>query len=187
MFKQFAVATINFIYETKNINSQSPFQEQFVEDFRRGDVITTTKECKAKTFSTEQEAADFMRLLPTKVFHANGKYTTSHNYRLTAIEYEFANYQGYSDVNPYEIVKVVSPKTLEIRAMDSNELPWEKDFRAGGFCGTMVNQRDQKWDITRNKENQVIRIRLGKKGWVDSHGNRHTLSQEPHKFHDYNF
>jgi hypothetical protein len=51
----------------------------------------------------------------------------------------------------------------------------------------MVNQRDQKWDITRNKENQVIRIRLGKKGWVDSHGNRHTLSQEPHKFHDYNF
>jgi hypothetical protein len=77
----------------------------------KSDVITTTKECKA---STEQEAAILCACFLLK--HANGKYTTSHNYRLTAIEYEFANYQGYSDVNPYEIVKVVSPKTLEIRA-----------------------------------------------------------------------
>ena len=186
MFKRFAIASSNFTYETTNINNRSDFHEEFVLKIRHnGRVSTTSMKSEAKTFATEQEAIDFMRSLPTK--EVCEKYTTSHNYLLTAIEYEFANYQGYSDVSPYEIVKVVSPKTLEIRAMDSNELPWEKDFRAGGFCGTVENQRDQKWNITRNKENQVIRIRLGKKGWVDAHGNRHTLSQEPHKFHDYNF
>ena len=186
MFKRFTIASSNFTYETTNINNRSDFHEEFVANLRHnGRVSTTSMKSEGKTFATEQEAIDFMRSLPTK--EVCEKYTTSHNYLLTAIEYEFANHQGHSDVSPYEIVKVVSPKTLEIRAMDSEELPWKKDFRSGGFFGTMVNQRDQKWDITRNKENQVIRIRLGKKGWVDSHGNRHTLSQEPHKFHDYNF
>ena len=33
----------------------------------------------------------------------------------------FANRCGYSDVHPYEIVRIVSDKCIEVRAMDTGE------------------------------------------------------------------
>jgi len=33
------------------------------------------------------------------------------------IDYKYANYYGYSDVSPYEITKVISDITLEVRPM----------------------------------------------------------------------
>jgi len=100
----------------------------------------------------------------------------------------YANHYGYSDVTPYEVVRVVSDKTLEIREMDavrdeSVKLEWE----VGGFAGHCVNQREQKWIISSNPSNPVKRIRLGKKGWKDAHGGRYGLSDEPSRFYDYNF
>lgn len=100
----------------------------------------------------------------------------------------YANHYGYSDVNPYEVVRVISDKTIEIREMDAErdesvKLEWE----IGGFCAHCSNQRDQKWFIKSNPENQVIRIRLGKQGWKDKHGRRFGLSDQPVKFYDYNF
>lgn len=100
----------------------------------------------------------------------------------------FANHYGYSDINPYEVVRVISDKTIEIREMDAErdesvKLEWE----IGGFCAHCSNQWDQKWLIKSNPENQVIRIRLGKQGWKDKHGRRFGLSDQPIKFYDYNF
>lgn len=100
----------------------------------------------------------------------------------------FANHYGYSDVNPYEVVRVISDKTIEVREMDAErdesvKLEWE----IGGFCAHCSNQRDQKWFIKSNPENQVIRIRLGKQGWKDKHGRMFGLSDQPIKFYDYNF
>lgn len=100
----------------------------------------------------------------------------------------FANQYGYSDVNPYEIVRRISDKTIEIRAMSAEIDPtWQMDFRAGGYCGTVVNQNQQRWLITSNPEARVIRIRFGKRGWKDAHGFRYGLSHKPVKFYDYNF
>lgn len=100
----------------------------------------------------------------------------------------YANHYGYSDVNPYEVVKVVSDKTIEIRAMDAELDPsWVPDWKVGGFAGHCVNQRDQKWFIKSNPENPVLRIRLGKQGWKDKHGRRFGLSETPVRFYDYNF
>ena len=101
----------------------------------------------------------------------------------------FANRLGYSDVEPYEIVRHVSDKTLEVRVMKTERDPsWQMDFRRGGFFGTVVNQEDQKWFITSNLEGRVIRIRLRKDGrWYDAYGNRYGLSAKPNKFYDYNF
>ena len=31
----------------------------------------------------------------------------------------YANHYGYSDVTPYEVVKVISDKTIEVREMDA--------------------------------------------------------------------
>jgi len=100
----------------------------------------------------------------------------------------YANHIGYSDVNPYEVVRRVSDKTLDVRAMNAERDPsWNPDFVPGGFFGTVVNQSEQKWVITSDDNGRVVRIRLGKQGWKDAHGNRYQLSDEPVKFYDYNF
>jgi hypothetical protein len=100
----------------------------------------------------------------------------------------YANHIGYSDVNPHEVVRRISDKTLEIRAMSAERDPeWKPDFVAGGFCGTVVNQNRQRWIISSNPEARVFRIRLGKKGWKDSGGARYVLADKPQKFYDYNF
>ena len=101
---------------------------------------------------------------------------------------KYANHIGWSDVDPYEVVRVVSDKTIEIREMDAERDHSVKlEFIPGGFSAHCRNQRDQKWFIKTNPENPVIRIRLGKKGWKDAHGRKFVLDDEPVKFYDYNF
>jgi hypothetical protein len=73
---------------------------------------------------------------------------------------KYANHIGYSDVDPYEIVRIVSDKTIEIREMKTEpdtsvELKWV----AGGFAGHCVNQNEQKWIISSDETAPVIRIR----------------------------
>ena len=100
----------------------------------------------------------------------------------------YANHIGYSDVTPYEIVRRISDKTLEVREMtavcDENvKLEWV----AAGFAGHCINQRDQEWTITPDASRPTIRIRLGKRGWQNAHGARFKLNEKPLKFYDYNF
>jgi len=101
---------------------------------------------------------------------------------------KYANQYGYSDVNPFEVVRVISDKTLEVREMDAvRDESVKLEFHVGGFSAHCSNQRDQKWFITSNEQNRVIRIRLGKNGWKDSHGRKFDLSDRPVAFYDYNF
>ena len=102
----------------------------------------------------------------------------------------YANHIGYSDVNPYEVVKVISDKCLEIRAMNAERANPENKlgFVAGGFVGHCANQDEQEWTITSNDKAPVSRIRLRKDGrWFDKHGQRFKLEAAPRKFYDYNF
>lgn len=101
---------------------------------------------------------------------------------------KYANQIGYTDVNPYEIVRVVSDKTLEVRAMNAERDESVKlNFIPGGFSAHCSNQNEQKWFITSNEDAPVIRIRLNKKGWQDKGGTRYSLADAPRKFYDYNF
>lgn len=101
---------------------------------------------------------------------------------------KYANQVGYSDITPYEIVRVVSDKTLEIREMNAErDKSVELQFHVGGFAAHCSNQRDQKWFITSDDTNPIIRIRLGKNGWKSAHGSKFQLSDTPVKFYDYNF
>lgn len=100
----------------------------------------------------------------------------------------YANHIGYSDINPFEVVKHVSDKALDIREMVATEKPWMRQFMAGGFLGHVVNQEDQDWDIQPDPEAPVIRIRKHKNGqWYDRYGARYVLADKPVKFHDFNF
>ena len=102
-------------------------------------------------------------------------------------ELKFANHGGYSDIEPFEVIRWISAQTIEIRQMDATQSV-KMEFVAGGFAGHCVNQRDQKWIIVSNEQRPVIRIRKSlKKGWQDRHGRKFSLSQKPVKFYDYNF
>ena len=100
----------------------------------------------------------------------------------------YANHIGYTDINPHEVVRVVSDKTMDIREMNAERDDSVKmNFVVGGFSAICTNQGDQQWIITSDESAPVIRIRLGKHGWKDKHGRRYVLGEEPVKFYDYNF
>jgi len=100
----------------------------------------------------------------------------------------YANHHMHTDVDPYQIVKVISDKTLEIRAMNAvKDNSVELTFHVGGYSAHCSNQRQQKWIITSDDTAPILRIRLGKNGWKDKYGNRFSLSDTPRKFYDYNF
>lgn len=98
----------------------------------------------------------------------------------------YANCHGYSDITPFEIVRVISDKTIEVRQMKT-VCRWTPDCRVGGFMARVVNQTDQQWTITADETAPVERIRLNSRGeWRNARG-RFVLSAQPIKFYDYNF
>lgn len=102
---------------------------------------------------------------------------------------KYANLHGWTDVYPYEIVRVVSDKTLEIRLMKAELDPnWKPEIIVGGFAGHCVNNQEQKWIYESNPEAEVIRIRKKKDRdeWTNN-GNRYVVSSKPQRFYDYNF
>jgi hypothetical protein len=102
---------------------------------------------------------------------------------------QYANHYGYSDVNPFEVVRVVSDRTIEVREMDAELDPtWKPDWAVGGFAGHCVNQRDQRWNITSNAAYKTLRIRRNKDGvWKSADGRKFYLNDQPVRFSDYNF
>ncbi len=102
---------------------------------------------------------------------------------------EYANHIAYSDINPFEIVRKVSDKTMEVREMDAERDESVKmDFIPGGFSAVCTNMHSQKWHIKSQPDNPIVRIRMHKSGvWKDKHGRRFSPSEQPCKFYDYNF
>lgn len=101
---------------------------------------------------------------------------------------KYANLHGYSDIYPYEVVRVISDKTIEIRAMNAHPDPnWKPNMIPGGFAAHCTNQRDQTWIIESNPSIETIRIRKRKDGKWHSAFGKHVLSEEPKYFYDYNF
>ena len=122
-------------------------------------------------FATEEDAIAFAKDCMSKV-----KEEERRNYEIEEVNYGYANCYGYTDVNPFEIVRIVSDKTIEVREMDAKPLPWKRDFHVGGFFGHTSNQRDQKWEITSNENAVTFRIRKSKYGqWKSRCGTRFNL------------
>ena len=104
-------------------------------------------------------------------------------------EFTHVSQYGYSDVHAYEIIKVVSDKTIEIRAMTAkHDISHLKQY-VGGFSGHVENQRNQKVTYESDLSAPVIRIRKKKnnpESWT-SNGQRFGLTEAPYAFYDYNF
>lgn len=102
----------------------------------------------------------------------------------------FATRLGYSDRDPYEVVKIVSPICVEVRAMDAVlDESWKPEMIPGGFCAHTVNNHSQKWVITPNEKNETIRIRWSEaKGlWQAGKYSPFSMAEKPFKHYDYNF
>ena len=100
----------------------------------------------------------------------------------------FCNLHLWTDVEPYEVVKVVSPKKVMIRKMDAVLKVAPQTFHQGGFAAHCEDNYSQRWECTSNSEYPFETITLTKKGWgkPGSHG-RYKMSDKPVKFYDYNF
>lgn len=103
---------------------------------------------------------------------------------------KYANHYGWTDVNPYEVVKTISPICVEIRAMKTVQTAFPKEFYAGGFVGHFADNRGgQKYEYFSDPEAKVFRIRWSnaKNSWYAPNGMRFGMADAPHKFYDYNF
>jgi len=100
----------------------------------------------------------------------------------------FANFCGYTDVEPWEVVEVRTPNKVIIRAMDSEMTKPATCLGVGGFSAVFDNY-SQEWEVTSNKDNRLETIRWSKakKHWYDKHGRRFRMSDTAIKFYDNNF
>jgi hypothetical protein len=103
------------------------------------------------------------------------------------VDYKYACHYMYTDVEAYEIVKVVSDKTIEVRKMDTKHDIKHLKFYAGGFFGHVAGQHNQKVTYASNPNNEVNRIRKKKNGHWGHKSLRFGLNEEPYAFYDYNF
>lgn len=101
--------------------------------------------------------------------------------------FKFANFHGYSDCHAYEIVRVVSEKTIIVRRMTATLIPFKMDFHPGGFLGHVSNQRDQKYTYEPTVGANEYRAHRRKDGHFYSANGKHVLSETPYEFYDYNF
>ena len=128
-----------------------------------------------------KEFADYSNRTFCREELANGKWTILPTDR-------FAIHYGYSDINPFEILRVISKQTIEIREMNATlSNHWEPIFEASGYC---VNAKDQEWNIEPNPTGEIFRIRRSSKRgrpWRDKYGLQYSLSHKPRKYYDYNF
>jgi len=181
MLTKYAVTVIETITSPDGRSAICP--KAYVEAFRFDRLLASST--VSTTFDSQEAAEDYIEELPVS---RCGEYNNKYEYGVEAVEYTHANHSGWSDVHPYEIVRVVSPKTIEIRVMDAElDENWKPEIIAGGFAGHCTNQGSQKWVYKSNPEYTVIRARQRKDGHFYSANGRHILSKSPRKFHDYNF
>ncbi len=101
---------------------------------------------------------------------------------------KFANLIGYSDIVPFEVVRVVSAKTIEIREMKPTIVEgWKPEIAVGGFVGNCTNNSTQEYTYESQPDSPVVRARLNKNGKWKSIFGIHRIADKPKRFYDYNF
>lgn len=103
---------------------------------------------------------------------------------------KYCNHIGYSDIEPYQVVRYISDTTVEVRGMDFVPDPdFKPQFISRGFSAVCQNQNEQKWIITSSSSAIPFRVRYSKSKdrWQDKNGCEFRMSDKPVKFFDYNF
>lgn len=191
------ITTTYFTVEQKTFNSREGLGVWgWAAVWNNGHQITDRAEAEALM---EKEKNHYCGWLASELARATDKAVIAHlsklidsvDFRIVEEKKTFthASRYGYSDVHAYEIVKVISDKTIEVRKMDTkHDISHLKQY-AGGFGGHVEDQRNQKVTYTSNPDAEVIRIRRKKNNpeqWSNN-GDRFGLTEKPYAFYDYNF
>lgn len=104
----------------------------------------------------------------------------------------FANFSGWSDIEPFEVVKVCTENKVVIRSMQAERAEgWKPEIVSGGFAGHCTNNNDQRkaWDISSDEGGYLVTIRWSKAKlrWQCADGSRYFMSDQPVKKYDFNF
>jgi hypothetical protein len=143
MFIKYAITVIDTV-STRDGSRSHTADKAYFEKLSSYNGYLHASSTVTTTFDSQEAAENFIEELPVS---RCGEYNNKYEYGVEAIEYTHANHSGWSDVHPYEIVRVVSPKTIEIRVMDAElDKNWKPEIIAGGFAGHCTNQGAQKWD-----------------------------------------
>jgi|TARA_R110000772_G_scaffold48205_1_gene110153 hypothetical protein len=155
-------------------------QDRFT-DLSEAEECLAKEEARWQNFLAEQED----KVVDAHVAAVRAK--TAYRIVKDVVDYKYACHYMYTDVHAYEIVKLVSDKTIEVRKMDTeHDISHLKQY-SGGFCGHVAEQRNQKVTYASNPNNEVIRIRKKKNGGWGHKALRFGLNEEPYAFYDYNF
>ena len=98
----------------------------------------------------------------------------------------------YSDVNPYEVVEMITPNKWIVRELYATLKPEAKkdiqdSFCPGGFVGHVDNDY-QEWDIRVNEKNPLITVFRGRKNrYFKIGGMPMSMTLSPIKIYDFNF
>lgn len=98
----------------------------------------------------------------------------------------------YSDINPYEVVEMITPNKWVIRKLDTTlkseaKKKMQDSFCPGGFVGHVDNDC-QEWDISVNENNPLITVFRGRKNKHFKIGSMPmSMSHSPIKIYDFNF
>jgi len=108
-------------------------------------------------------------------------------HRIKAIR-KYCNKLMWSDIEPFEVVNIISDKTVEIRPMKATLVKGPQNVLMGGFVAHVVDNGGT-WNIESDETEDVIRVRWSKskRQWRDKYGNRYGMSDNPSKYYDYNF
>ena len=140
----------------------------------------------------EEEKAHWLKFLDgAEQTEETKKLRDAADWRIVAEEVTFthASHYMHSDVVAYEIVRIVSDQTIEVREMKTKHSAANLEYTPGGFCGHFHNQDKQEVTYESDPEGDTIKIRR-KKGkpehWTYK-GMRFGVRTAPYAFHDFNF
>ena len=97
----------------------------------------------------------------------------------------------YSDVNPYEVVEMITPNKWVVRQLDTKLKESAKDnlqksFCPGGFVGHFDNG-EQEWEISTNESAPLITVQRRGSHPFKLNGLVMTMTTSPIKIYDFNF
>ena len=100
----------------------------------------------------------------------------------------FMNRAIGSDIFPYEVIRVVSDKCVEIRRMKHKQTLFPKSFHEGGYRSHCSDNASQEYEYFSDESGEVLKVRYSekRKAWGNKY-EKFRMADKPFYFYDYNF
>ena len=113
--------------------------------------------------------------------------------RIRSLGKFYCNRHLYSDIQPYEVIEVLSDTRLKLRRMNYVQTNGSverlrRSFEPSGFCGHFDNSV-QEWICTPDEKGIVVEVRQRKDGhfYEANDSIPYVLCDEPRRYRDFNF